>query len=386
MKRQIEQSHLAAKSRRLWTLDLTEIPHDTLEIVFQHVERTAVINVASLDRKYRRHFKPYIFSHIKITWFDLLQEMETKEPHFLAKHKHFIKAIRILDYYSYGEWQYDFLKYLDTFPMLTQLVVNSGNSSNWLKYRSNGCIRHLKLYFDPHHCETQNKFLSNNPKNINQLIRVTNQPRIFNLNNVKALTSLTHLDLNSYHFNWEPSEQATIPLILLSLTNCTWEYPFRLSQFNTNNTLQTLVIKFSSNNAFILSERFNKFLNNADSENLTSIQTLVINFDAVPSTTPIPSVDTTILSWDKYLSLGVLTRFLDRNRFPNLHKLCLYGWLLRLQNLSGYFKSLEASNLHILDLRVMTDRNSGDYEKMIEDIKNEAKRQFPRMKLKLNVI
>jgi hypothetical protein len=410
---------MAAKCRRGWNLDLTTIPHDMLELIFLYVDKKDVINVASLDTKYRLHFKPYIFSHTKMTWFDLLEEIEkskltleknelsleksltgtrdllekggySQEDGFLEKYKYCIKRIRIIDSYSYGEWQIDFLKYLENFPYLTQLVVNSGNSSNWLKYRSNNCIRHLSLYFDPDHCETQNKFLSINPKNIIQLIRATNQPRIFNLNNVKSFSRLSHLELNSYHFNWEPSELATIHLILLSLTNCTWEYPFSLSQFNTNNTLQALIIKFSSNNAFILSERFNKFLNNVDTENLSSIQTLVINFDAVPSTTsPIPSLETVILSWDKYLSLGVLTRFLNRNRYPNLNNLCLYGWLLKLQNLSEYFKNIDANHLHVLDLRVMTDSNSGDFSQrklILEDIKHEAKRQFPNLKFKVCVI
>lgn len=78
MKRKHDPNSLpmAAKCRRGWNLDLTTIPHDMLELIFLYVDKKDVINVASLDTKYRLHFKPYIFSHTKMTWFDLLEEIE----------------------------------------------------------------------------------------------------------------------------------------------------------------------------------------------------------------------------------------------------------------------------------------------------------------------
>ncbi|ABN66839.2 predicted protein [Scheffersomyces stipitis CBS 6054] len=397
MKRPFVQEGVPIKHRRVGApagFDFLALPFDTQNLIFRHLEPRDIISLSCMDSMHRKYLSPFIFQNIKATWQKLLFENDKPiQERFFTKHSHYIEQIRIIDCYSFGEFHVDiFTKIFNQhlLPRLEHLLVNSSNSSNWLKYRQNDSIRKITLYFEKDHFETQNEFLSSNPKNIRQIVKSTSNntsPRIFHLNHVHLFTSLTKLVLNNYHFNWGLDEEiSTQHLQELRLHNCTWEYPFQLSQFNINHQLKVLSLNYSRNNPFVLSERFNVFLLTDDTGGLASLDQLEINIatENLITQTSVPS--TAVSSFGRVWSSRLFCKFINRMSFPSLRILICHGWSINLHNFRSLLATLnrEDNNLVKLDLLLVDPSDNYDL-KLIEQIKKESQILFPWMKLNLKL-
>ncbi|CAR65886.1 DEHA2G01012p [Debaryomyces hansenii CBS767] len=371
MNKRSYQSDNTDKRRRV-DISLLNLPTDILVICFQQLSSTDITNLSCVSKQYREELIHFVFNKIKCTWYDLIKLDPLSVINGLNR---FISQVRIVDSYSYGEWQIDIFPVLHTyFPNLSRLLVNSSSSSNWLKYRKSNAITGLTLYYEAGHHESEiaTNLLSsaNNPKRISHKLVSTNA-KLFNLFHLDNMPNLTTLTLNNYHFNWENDASSHLThLSKLSLIDCTWEYPFDLSQFNINNSLTQLLIQYTNNNSFILSERFTKFLENPTNFQRTAIQELSILFT---------KFDT---SWLKPLSTKQLARFIGDN-FPNLIYLRLSGWLLNLKNFNSYMSLLEDNNLKVLDLCITDSSSSTDRDNLIHNILQQSRTHFPWMKLAL---
>lgn len=373
MNKRSYQSDNTSKRRRV-DISLLNLPTDILIICLQQLSSTDVINLSCLNKQYRAELIRFVFNRIKCTWYDLTK---LNPSSVINGHNRFTSQVRIVDSYSYGEWQIDIFPIMHSyFPNVSRLLVNSSSSSNWLKYRESTIITGLTLYYETghHESETATSLLSNsnNPKRISHKL-VSNNAKLFNLFHLDNMPNLTTLTLNNYHFNWENDKDTGshhIHLKKLYLIDCTWEYPFDLSQFNIGNSLTQLLIQYTNNNSFILLERFTKFLENPTNFKQTAIQELSILFT---------NFDT---SWLKPLSTKQLNRFMG-DFFPDLIFLRLSGWCLNLKDFNSYMSLLEDNNLKILDLSITDSSSSTNRDKLIHNILHQSKIQFPWMKLAL---
>ncbi|EGW31523.1 uncharacterized protein SPAPADRAFT_141177 [Spathaspora passalidarum NRRL Y-27907] len=372
MKRKQEEEGLSHKFRKTnHELSLLNIPDDVLNLILSHLSLTDVIHLSCLDRAYRSCFSSRIFTQVKAPWSKLIEAMDSKE-NFIIKHKNIIRQLRIIDSYSYGEWQIDFFTdLLINIPNLKRLLINSKNSSNWIKYRGSDNIEQLSLYFEEDSFNLI-KFSLPNAKQGN----FNSSPRIFRLDHVANFKMLTKLSLTDYHFNWEVESVKPVLMIHdISLHNCSWEYPFKLSQFNYNDNIKKLKLTYSNQNPFLLSERFNTFLNDDYHEDFKSLEELAIDI----------TFDFRKQAWSKFLSNRLILRFYNRKDFPNLRQLTLHGWYFALQNFKETIKNISCSDsdLYLLDLKVFDSVNDCN---LIPEIKQEWKQLCVWKKLKLEVL
>lgn len=295
---------------------MLSLPLQVLEKIFILIGSGGILKLMTLNRQFYQIMVPYVYKQIKIIWHDL---SVAGFHQFINKYKGFIEKLRIVDCYGYGEWQLDSTCIFDL--DLYALEVNSYNSSNWLKYKYNYSLKSLKMYHDPIHNETESIYTNPNPKNINR-VKSTNVPKIFNLTHLGQFNQLHRLDLTNYHFNWD--DTVTSPIIkFLSLTNCTWEYPFTLNKFNETNSLLTLNLIYSGDNLFVLLERFGKFLTTPlqCGSNIEQITIHFINYKC-----------------KRTLSINQLQTFL---KFPKLHRLDLRTWNADLNSITRFIDTYD---------------------------------------------
>lgn len=368
------QSDKFDKKRRV-ELSILKLPTDILIICFQQLSPIDIINLSCVDKQHRHELTRFIFNRIKCTWHSLMSLEHSSD---IAKVYPFASQLRVLDCYSYGEWQIDPFPRLHYFPNLSHLLINSSSSSNWLKYRQNNQITKLTLYYEAGHSESEAMVDANlnskNPKRINHL--VSTNAKIFSLLHLCDFSNLTEVTLYDYHFNWEIDDTSQLHAILLkalALIDCTWEYPFELGQFNVNSSILTLSIRYTSNHAFILLERFTKFLENPMDSNSESIQALSIIFQSKYDT------------WLKVLSTTQLSILLGE-KFPKLLYLRLSGWLLNLNTFNSYMELLNDNNLKMLDLSITDTSSRTTSNQLIHTIVQQADRQFPWMAFHLRVL
>ena len=327
-----------------------DLPTNVIELTLRHLSVADTISLSCVNSGYRLELCPFAFKRARTSWFELIRI--TKDPALLERlsFRHHTIQIRIVDFYSYGEWQVDIFSALHQgFPRLVHLLVNSANLSNWLKYRSSHSISRLTLYYEAGHNETQDLQKEPNPKNIVKLSKtVSASPRIFDLSHLGDFVHIAHLLLDAYHFNWSPDEPplartGLVQLSNLNLINCTWEYPFTLAQFNSRGCLQSIRIKYTQNHPFILLERFNAFL---ESPSLSlhpgvQLQTLAIRFEGYTDHT-----------WRKILLMKQLVKF-GTTYFPKLQRLELVGFQMNMHSLQTYGHVLDNGFcLHNLKLKV----------------------------------
>ena len=211
---------------------------------------------------------------------------------------------------------------------------------------------------------------------------ITN-PRIFSIEHIANFKMLRKLCLYDYHFNWEIQSIGNPVLLIdeVSLHNCTWEYPFKLSQFNYNHSMTKLNISYKNDNPFIRSERFNRFIKNEDKEeDFQSLEVLSINilYDDLHSFF--------IPADYSYIQRKDICGFINHEKYPNLRQLTFHGWILKLYDFESFPKSIsrDDNNLELLDLEIFDTLCS---KKVIEDLKKECRLYFPWMELHLvNVI
>lgn len=371
-KRSLQNDNIT--KRRRVELSLLTLPTDILLICFQYLSPIDVINLSCVNKDFRHELNRVVFSKIKCTWNDLTKLDESSD---IIRQSCYISQLRIVDSYSYGEWQIDIFPILhDFFPNLYYLQVNSSSSSNWLKYRESTKITALALYYEPGHRESETATYSlsstSNPKRINHKLVSTNA-KIFNLLHLNKMSNLTSLTLNNYHFNWENESDShcQVHLHKLSLIDCTWEYPFDISQFNPHNSIAQLSMYYTNNNSFVLLERFTKFLDNPTNSKAMATQELSISFANFDN------------SWLKPLSTKQFAKFVGK-AFPKLNCLKLHGWLLNLRNFNSYLLLLEDNNLKLLDLSIIDSSLSMDINLPVQGISQESKTRFPWMKLVLH--
>lgn len=345
------------------SLTLADLPGDVAAKIFNHVSSTDTCAVSSVNKRFRAEFVPIVFRRIRVRWSDLERASADKRNSEIVKvfseYAHLVEEVRIVDCYSYGEWQIDVFRLLP-FPNLTRVVINSINSSNWLKYRSHNGIKLISLYLDRSIVNTSHapatKVMSSNPK-------------MFSIDHVSNFSNLKELSLDSYHFDWDTREVTVdVGITSLRLTNCTWEYPFHLGQFNRNNKLETLELVFSSNNSFILSERFNEFLALPLKHDAASLELMSIT---------LRDYDTN--GWHKHLSILQFERFVDAAHMPRLRSLKLHGWLLNLRDFVHCDTKLA---LKRLEMKVqLTDINLDRLSALIEELKRKYRRQGVHLRL-----
>lgn len=315
------------------------LPRQVVELIITYAGRKGLIELSSTNKNYRQEMSPYVFSQVKTIWHNF--EVDWFQEFLLSK-RQWIQQFRIVDCYSYGEWQTDiFSLVLNKLPYLRVFIINSYNSTNWFKYRHNDTIKCLNMYYDFTHNETEQVYQNPNPKKIRRLSRSSNLPRIFNLNHLNNFKLLTNITLNDFHFNWDESEHINfLHLRFLSLTNCTWEYPFSLVKFNENNSLISLDLKYSNNNAFILSERFSNFL-----EHPLQKQSHIEKLAVVCGNCRI----------QRYLSVNQVKIFLDPDNFPHLMELDLRGWVIDSKTFQGYVDTLGSRYKRPINVRLEAD-------------------------------
>lgn len=357
------------KSKR--GIDLLDLPTEILYFCFSFVEPTDVINLSGTCSRYRTEISPYIFKRINLTWMELIDIEKTELEKFAHKYQQMINQVRIADSYSNGEWQHDIFEKIEKYmPNTKSLLINSGESSYWLKYRSSPLIKCLSLYYESDHLESTDIFLKN-PRKIKHSKKKSSL-RMFDLEHLKGFGNLTSLYLDQYHLSSMSDtndELVHVNLQDLKLVNCTWEYPFDLSQFNRHNKLKKLIICYTDNNAFILLERFRRFLDHPLENGGSSLESLSITFAHYDS------------SWNSPLYLRQLEKFSPK-LLPSLHILELNGWSIELKDIYQYTNLLMKFNLHYL-LFLSAQFSKLSTEALEEAVKR-VRDKIPWMKLKLS--
>lgn len=304
--------------KRLKYDKLYVLPVDVLELIIEYISRKDIINLSSTNKTVRTEFKWLLFQKMKGTWHDIQNPDFQK---FCLSNKQFIQTFRIVDCFGYGEWQIDIFERILNKLQARELIINSYNSSNWLKYRK-GKFERMELHYDPSQHDESTYYQQNpNPKNIVRLSHNQGSPKIFDLNHLVNFPNIKYLTLHKYHFNWQDHNN-NIHLKVLKLINCSWDYPFQLHQFDPHQSLTELHLVYTDNNSFILLERFSTFLNEPK---VTQLNHLLIILHT-----------TTIV---KTLSKERLSVFFNQRLFPKLKTLNLIGWKYDYHFLKSFINS-----------------------------------------------
>ena len=352
------ESERPSKVPKLQTL-LLDLPTELLSQVLRLISRSDACSLCSINKKHRKVLKPLVFLDVKSSWHHLIEAIDDGK----TTNAEYVQNLRIIDSFSYGEWQIDLFENLKRFPILHSLAVNSCNSSNWLKYRLSNAVKRLTLYHEEDHRESdlyrmdqlQKSTKSSSTRPIAKQV-VSTSPKIFSLFHLNGLANLNELLLHKYHFSWNSDEEiSTGRLHTLHLVDCTWEYPFTLSRFNTLGLLQRIEITYHGH-PFVLLERFAKFLDSPMQNANSSIVDFLIKL-----------VDFHDASWRKVL----LPRQLKRFAFENLRTLELLGFILNINSHTGYFEVVSSfDNLLELKLLIWDVGSARSREKFIEQVQN----------------
>lgn len=270
-------------------LSLLDLPDNILEQIWGLVSTSDIKNLLLVNHDHREALTPFLFTKVGVTWHQLLLD---SSDCVLSKYSHTIRSINVILPDSQKEYKENtFGELLSTkrFPNLTRVAVNSTNSSYWLRYNKCDQIKDLVLYTD---APLKNR-------------------KIFDLAHVQHFTSLRLLTLDEYHFVVCEDEIVVPKLYRLNLHNCTWKWPFTLTNFNAHDTLTELSVSFSDDNVFVFSERFRDFLQTPLTGHSSSLRSLNIAFSN-SSDNP------------RILLLNVLQSLLDA--FYELETLSLTGW------------------------------------------------------------
>lgn len=302
------------------SLSLPNLPNDIIQIIFSYITTPDLKNLSILNKQFRQLMVPFLLSRVTTQWYKLLDEGEAKSS-FLKQYKYIIHQLRIADAFPYGEWQVDiFQDALYQLPKLQHLLINTVNSSGWLRYRSNDTITQLTLYTDTSIRDTQSRF-EHNSKGIVTPSPSVHSIKMFNIEHLGNFKMIQKLKLEGYHLSWDP-DSIVFPVLTLeslSLVDCHWDYPFQIKNFNYNNTLTHLGLYFKGGSTFLYSERFRDFIFNiGQDKGLESIASLEL----------IHNVRTESQHQCGQLTVdeSFLKRVLSGNGLPELRLLVLKGW------------------------------------------------------------
>lgn len=296
---------------------LIDLPDDILSQILDYASPQQTLNLSCTSSAYRNRLRPFVFHRCKCTWTQIVEDAG-----HITLIKNFVHQLRLIDSYSYGQWHIDIMAHLHQFPQLRSLHVNLASLANWLRYRSHPHLTLLVLYSD------------------GPLSGMSS--RVFNMAHVRRF-SLHKLSLQNYHFLWGPEDiDWPVELAELNLDNCTWEFPFTLSQFNPNQNLQALSLTYSQQHPFVLLERFSRFLDFPAESTMDSLHTLAIN------------LANNHLSWKRVLSPKKLEAMVLPANFPALRYLRLKGWIVSHGETSHFACVLAECNLRELRLDLYT--------------------------------
>lgn len=297
-------------------LQIIDLPDDILRSVVVATSQNALVQLSSTCKAFRTRLSPFAFNNAKCTWNQLLDQDDT-----ITNIIPYIHHIRLVDAYPYGEWHIDLIQCLQRFKNLNSLSINLPNSANWLKYRQDNRLKQLRLYSD-----------------------IRNDGRVFEIGHVRHFTALSTLTLVNYHFLSALSENHAI-INHLKLTDCTWEYPFSLSLFNTYGNLRSLSLTYHRNHPFVLLERFARFLDFSTELPMLHLESLSI------------VLENNHKSWRRVLSPKQLSVFILPFNYPALRDLRLYGWLISRSEASQLGNLLKDISLQKLILQLYTFEN-----------------------------
>lgn len=290
------------------------LPDEVWDAIFGHVPPETIIALASTSKDLRDQLVPLIFRHIKGEW----STYANKHPPYPER----VVRARIIDCSLYSEWSIDIFGNLAQLPNLRHLLVNTIDLASWLRYRHLPRLTHLTLYHDD----------------------IANKTRFFDLNALNRFVCLTSLDIHDYHCLWPEEEMSVVNLSRVKLVGCSWEYPFKLSQFNPGQSLISLEVEYNKSDTFAHSHLVMDFLTRYD-ENLASVRELVV---AIP----------------RSLSPSMFNKI--THAFANLRRLSLLKWQVTTPNFAHLY--LSKASLHKLThLTVEIDD---------EDVEEEVQREY----------
>lgn len=237
--------------RRKVSVNCWQFSHEVLLLIFQHLSNGDLINLSCVSHEFRHLLLPYMFNSLKLNWKMILnkfngQPLVISQDDTLNKFHNCVEIIEVIEPNLQNEWNFKFNELFKTFQNLHQLKLNIKSSSNFLKY--NQLIPSLK----------------------NLHIVTSQQDSDFNLNHLKQFPNIENLTINGFLIDFDPLEDLEgldfIRIKNLSIINCSWNYPFKLSYFKNSMEIEHLSLIYS--NSFIISERFREFLNDPNLPNL----------------------------------------------------------------------------------------------------------------------
>lgn len=307
---------------------LVDLPSNVLEEILSNLSTDDVKLLLLVNKEHRTELLPLLFASTKATWDQIT---DSKSFH----HRDLIQSIRVSAANSYNEYKQNTFGALlapEQFPSLLLVLVHTVNLSYWLKYNHCSHVRALTLYSDD-----------------------ARSVKIFHMAHVANFTGLEELCLYNYHFNWAEEEDVTSKLRTLDLHDCTWEYPFNLARFNLADLLETLSVSYSTNNAFVLLERFVNFLLDPFPLHSSSLRNVTVEFVAVTDTR-------------KLLTPAILLAFI--RAFDRLDTLSMLGWKANVHYLRTMLQTCEFEYPLMLKLQAELIDGSERSEAAINAIPN----------------
>ncbi|KAG7191339.1 uncharacterized protein KQ657_003544 [Scheffersomyces spartinae] len=298
-----------------------DLPWDIQQMILDYLSVSDRMSLSSVNKSYRFALQSILFKRIKTDWKRLVTPEARK---FLDTYKYFILELRITEADLYGEWQVDINDYIYDLTSLRYLVFHSKGSSSWLKYRANHYINKLSLVQD----DRKSELLKPN----------------FSLLHVVGFANLATLHLTNYSCGWYEGID-TISLREIYLTDCVWEYPFHLCQFNPKNELRKLHLTYTGYNSFVSGERWNK-LWESNLDGLASLEVLEVYLEGVRR--------------EKDLTFSILTTCL---KLPNMLFLKLRGWTISLNNLYYYLRRFQKGDTRLITMELAIRCQDDDYYK-----------------------
>ncbi|ODQ80290.1 hypothetical protein BABINDRAFT_161252 [Babjeviella inositovora NRRL Y-12698] len=308
---------------------IADFPNEIIHHILRYLSQTDLINLSSSTKTFRGRFLSLVFAKIKVHWHDLDAASSSERNLSLFPHTAYARKIRFLDSSPGPEWNLNLGTHLfQLAPSANELEFRLLNSSSWLKYKDVDIpITMITL------------------ANINQSPAL--HKHLFDLNHLRNFTQLTDVTLRGFNVRWRDLDDNVTPRVkTLKLVDCTWEYPFTMTQFDPHHSLQKLTVSYTHNNSFVLSERFQDFLKflafilelGKTEQLFPSLQSLEIsfsNFDKPPSLNSLVFNDLTHYLQVFDSSTGKVFRLPDSAhppvliesfKLPSLRELRLLGW------------------------------------------------------------
>lgn len=211
---------------------LQAIPHELVLLILEHLSRKDLIQLCSTSRSIRYSLEPYLFSHVKASWCDLLSVWHHEGKPAAIRNASLIEKLRLTTCCSQNEWTFPFAELLR--GNLTTLELSTSGSTNFFKYSTEG---------------SQLQVLQ---------VHAVKSGSVFNMEHLVAFTQLKRLSLQYFEIEAFEENDWCPQLSTLALDDCTWRYPFQLENFGRNK-IDSLTLRYT--NHFVISERFKMFLN-----------------------------------------------------------------------------------------------------------------------------